>query len=65
MTIKITTIVGEVTEIVEFSSLEDYAACVGLKMFLSMPLEDQTKEKELLDGIIESLAEAKKRGGVH
>lgn len=62
MTIKITTIVGEVTEIVEFDKFEDYAAWVGLKMFLSLTPEEQSKDK--LEDMV-SLTEAKKKGSVH
>ena len=68
MTIKITTVVGEVSETIEFSTFEEYAAYLGLKMFLDSPkaLEISSDPNiDMLEDVIVSLAEAKKKGSVH
>jgi hypothetical protein len=65
MSIKITTVVGEISETIEFSTFEEYAAYLGLKMFLESPKPLEIPSDANIEEMIESIAEAKKKGSVH
>ncbi|MNY57047.1 hypothetical protein D3C86_1931930 [compost metagenome] len=65
MSIKITTVVGEISETIEFSTFEEYAMYLGMKMFLESPTSLQVPSDANIEEMIESLAEAKKKGSVH
>lgn len=66
MTIKVSTFVGgEVVETTEYEFFDEYAESVYLKIQLHAMYHDMNVKDEEQDSLIESLAEAKKRGGVH
>lgn len=61
MTIKITTSFGDVTESIEFSTFDEYAAYVGMQRILAAI--ESTETPEQADSM--TLAAAKKEGKIH
>lgn len=65
MSIKITTVVGEISEVTEFSTFEEYTMYVCMKMFLESTRSLEIPSDANIEDFAANLAETKKKGSVH